>query len=81
MILRKQEEVIRHKVDLQNEIRDRKLKVEGKFTDEDNSVEYLAISTEGNSFMYGAIQLFCEASGLRFYGVEIRQGKLRLMLF
>ncbi len=82
MILNKQQDIIRDIVEKQNTARERKLNVDGLFTDADG-VEYLAISTEGDSWLYGAIKLMCEASGLRFYGVEWNQkdNRLCLMLF
>ncbi len=80
MILKKQEIIINTRVESMNELRENKLKVEGTFVDEENGVEYLAISTEGNNFMYGCIEMLCEASGLRFYGVEFRD-KLSIMLY
>ncbi len=82
MILKKQQIIVNTRVERWNELREKKLKVEGIFSDEENGVEYLSISTEGNNFLHGTIEMLCEASGLRFYGVEIREdNKLCFMLF
>ncbi len=81
MILKRQMIIINTRIERYNELRENKLNVLGIFTDSENGVEYVAISTDGNNWMSGLIDILCEASGLRFYGMKILKNKLCLMLF
>lgn len=81
MILKKQQLIIESRVERCNEVRQNRLKVLGIFTDSENGVEYLSICTEGNNWKRGLVDIFCDSSGLRFYGMEMRDNKMCLMLY
>lgn len=66
-----------------NRILSKKMSVLDVFplNDEEKENECIAIELSSDMLYYGLVERMCEATGLRFYGVHLSDGKLICLLF
>ena len=66
-----------------NRILSKKMSVLDVFplNDEEKENECIAIELSSDMLYYGLVERMCEATGLRFYGVHLSEGKLICLLF